>query len=721
MGNVTRAIHQRPQPPRASLPSSSLQTPFGSVARLPLLVEVLGFASSPRGGFAFSSVTPEYEGGAQVSQYAIRLKLVCHAAICMAEAHGLLEFAGLSSVMKVIVAREIVKYHGGDLKVLSGASLSVEAGEKIGLVGRNGAGKTTLLEILVGNLEADSGTVERVGGARGGARVRMTPQNLYAGERGRISVEEEIISAFAPLIEREKELAELESRLSDDPSSDLLERYGRLQGEFERDGGYDYRARAASTLSGLGFAPEDWKRPVGSFSGGEQSRIALARLLLEEPTNHLDLRAIEWLENFVKGAKSAVLVVSHDRYFLDATVGSILELEDAELVRYVGNYTRYAAEKKARSEQLARKAKANAERRAQLERFIEKNRAKARKASQAKSKQKLLSRMEKIEAPKGDAKSMKLDLGEASRAGRVVLEMEDVRYAHEDSDEPLLEDLDLIVERGERVALLGPNGTGKTTIMRLGAGELSPQRGSIRLGHNVVPAYQDQQIARLDDSKTVLQEAMDATGLRAPEARDLLGAFLFSGEDVFKRVSSLSGGERNRLSLAEIVVSGANLLLLDEPTNNLDIPALEALEEALLEYRGTMFFISHDRYFLRKLATRVVELEDRKLTNYLGGYDYYRSHRRLDQGEGRRRRRVRPGQSKEQNVFAARLVAFYDETDATERRLSRLEKELANSSLYADGKRSREVVLEHRQLKSALEGLYADWGELLGEAEEAGL
>jgi ATP-binding cassette, subfamily F, member 3 len=329
--------------------------------------------------------------------------------------------------------------------------------------------------------------------------------------------------------------------------------------------------------------------------------------------------------------------------------------------------------------------------------------------------------MEKVEAPSGANKNMKLDLGDTSRAGRVILEMENVRYAHEDSDEPLLEELDLVVERGERVALLGPNGTGKSTVMRLATGELSPQRGFVRLGHNVSPAYQDQQLARLDDNKTVLQEVMDATGIKAPEARDLLGAFLFSGEDVFKKVSSLSGGERNRLSLAEIVDSGANLLLLDEPTNNLDIPAREALEEALLEYRGTMFFISHDRYFLRKLATRVVDLEGRKLTNYLGGYDYYRSHRRLDARDGKRRprRRVRPGQSKEESVLASRLVAVEGEIDATERRLSRLEKELATSELYADGKRSREVVLEHRQLKKALEALYADWGELLEEAEEA--
>jgi ATP-binding cassette subfamily F protein 3 len=629
--------------------------------------------------------------------------------------------------MKVIVARDIVKYHGGDLKVLSGASLSVEAGEKIGLVGRNGAGKTTLLEILAGNSEADSGSVERIGGAR----VGVTSQSLYAGERGRISVEQEIISAFEPLMRRERELKELEVRLTEDPSSLLLERYGRLQGEFERDGGYDYRARAASTLSGLGFAPADWKRPVGSFSGGEQSRIALARLLLEEPdlvlldepTNHLDLKAIEWLENFVKGAKSAVLVVSHDRYFLDAVAGSILELEDGRLTRYPGNYSEYVTEKRASEERLARKAKANAERRAQLERFIEKNRAKARKASQAKSKQKLLDRMEKVEGPSGANKNMKLNLGDTSRAGRVVLEMEDVRYAHEDSDEPLLEEFDLVIERGERVALLGPNGTGKSTVMRLATGELSPQRGTVRLGHNVAPAYQDQQLARLDDAKTVLEEVMDITGLKAPEARDLLGAFLFSGEDVFKKVSSLSGGERNRLSLAEIVVSGANLLLLDEPTNNLDIPAREALETALLEYRGTMFFISHDRYFLRKLATRVVDLEGKKLTNYLGGYDYYRSHRRIDarDGKGRPRRRVRPGQSKEESVLAARLIAVEGEIDATERRLSRLEKELATSELYADGKRSREVILEHRHLKSVLEGLYADWGELLEEAEEAGL
>jgi ATP-binding cassette, subfamily F, member 3 len=630
--------------------------------------------------------------------------------------------------MKVIVARDLVKYHGGDLKVLSGATLSVEAGEKIGLVGRNGAGKTTLLDLLAGHSEPDSGTVEHPGGAK----VGMTAQKLYLGERGALSLEQEIISAFEPLMAREKELEELGTRLSEDPSNTLIERYGRLQSEFERDGGYEYRARAASTITSLGFAPEDWKRPVGSFSGGEQSRIALARLLMEEPdlilldepTNHLDLRAIEWLETFVKGARSAVLVVSHDRYFLDAVAGSILDLEDGRLTRYPGNYSKYVAEKRTREEQLARKAKANAERRAQLERFVEKNRAKASKASQAKSKQKLLDRMEQIENPGRSSKNVKVYLGgETVRAGRVVLEMEDVRYAHDDADEPLLEGLDLVIERGERVALLGPNGTGKSTIMRLATGELSPQKGTVRPGNNVTLAYQDQQLARLDDSKTVLAEAMEATGFDAPEARDLLGAFLFSGEDVFKKVRSLSGGERNRLSLAEIVVSGANMLLLDEPTNNLDIPAREALEDALLEYRGTMFFISHDRYFLRKLATRVVDLEGRRLRNYLGGYDYYRSHRRLDEGskgtKGRQRGRIRPGQSKEQSVLATRLVAVEGEIDATERRVARLEKELATSELYSDGKRSREIVTEHRQLKGVLEGLYADWEALLEEAEQS--
>ena len=338
--------------------------------------------------------------------------------------------------MKVVIARELVKYHGGDLKILSGASLSVEAGEKIGMVGRNGAGKTTLLNVLAGKSEPDAGNVERVGDAR----VRMTPQNLYAGERGKVSIEKELLSAFEHLIRREEEIGELEKKLAENPSDALLERYGRFQSEFERDGGYAYRARAASALSSLGFAPEDWKRPVGSFSGGEQSRVALARLLLEEPdlvlldepTNHLDLRAIEWLEGFIKNAKSAVLVVSHDRYFLDAIAGSIVELEDGKLVRYPGDYSRYVREKAARDEQLARKAKANAERREQLERFIEKNRAKAKKASQAKSKQKLLDRMEKIEDPNRSSKNIKLDLGDdRRRAGRVVLELEDVRYAYE--------------------------------------------------------------------------------------------------------------------------------------------------------------------------------------------------------------------------------------------------------------------------------------------------
>ena len=632
--------------------------------------------------------------------------------------------------MKVIVASNLVKYHGGDQKILSGATLAVESGEKIGMVGRNGAGKTTLLNVLSGNLEADGGVVERVGGTK----VGMTSQSLYLGTER--SVEQEMLSAFEDLIRREEELESLEAEISKNPSQTLLERYGRLQAEFDRDGGYEYRAHAASALSSLGFAPEDWKRPVSSFSGGEQSRIALARLLLsepdlvllDEPTNHLDLRGIEWLENFVKNAKSAVLVVSHDRYFLDAVAGSILELEDGRLTRYPGNYTKYVAEKKARKEQLARKAKANAERREQLERFVEKNRAKATKAKQAKSKQKLLSRMEKIEGPRGHSKNIKLDLsGETARAGRVVLEMENVSYGYE-AGELLLNDLNLVIERGERVALLGSNGAGKSTVMRLATGEINSQAGTVRSGNNVVLAYQDQQLARLDSKKTVLEETMSATGFDAPEARDLLGAFLFSGEDVFKKVSSLSGGEKNRLSLAEIVVSSANLLLLDEPTNNLDIPALEALEDALLRYQGTLFFISHDRYFLRKLATRVVELEGGKLVNYLGGYDYYRSYRRLDAREGGRvggrrtpRRRVRPGLDKRQNVVATRLVAVEGEIDATERRIVRLEKELANSSLYADGERSRKVVLEHRQLKSVLEGLYEDWGVLMEEAEEVGL
>jgi ATP-binding cassette subfamily F protein 3 len=630
--------------------------------------------------------------------------------------------------MKALIARDLVKYHGGDLKILSGASLAVEAGEKIGLVGRNGVGKTTLLDVLFGNLEPDGGTVERIGGAK----VGMTSQNLYVGTER--SVEEEMLSAFEDLIRREKELKSLETELSKNPSPSLLERYGRLQAEFDRDGGYGYRARTASALSSLGFDLEDWKRPVGSFSGGEQSRIALARLLLsepdlvllDEPTNHLDLRGIEWLENFVKNAKSAVLVVSHDRYFLDAVAGSILELDDGKLTRYAGNYTKYVAEKKARDEQLARKTKANLERREQLERFIERNRAKATKARQAKSKQKLLDRMEKIEGPRNGKKNMRLDLGsETSRAGRIVLEMENASYEYE-ADEPLLNDLELVVERGEKVALLGPNGSGKSTIMRLAAGEIEPRSGIVRLGNNVVSAYQDQQLARLDPKKTVLEEAMDATGFDTPEARDLLGAFLFSGDDVFKKVSALSGGEKNRLSLAEIVVSGANLLLLDEPTNNLDIPAREALEDALIDYRGTLFFISHDRYFLRKLATRVVELEKGKLVNYLGGYDYYRAHRRLDVkegGGGRRmpRRRVRPGLDNRQNVVATRLVAVEGEIDATERRIARLEKELATSELYADGERSRKVITEHRQLKGILEGLYEDWGELMEEAEGVGL
>ncbi|WP_047866255.1 ABC-F family ATP-binding cassette domain-containing protein [Rubrobacter aplysinae] len=644
--------------------------------------------------------------------------------------------------MKVLIASELVKYHGGDLKVLSGATFSVEAGEKLGMVGRNGVGKTSLLRLLAGQEEPDGGSID----SPGGSRVALTSQSLYAGPRGEVSVEDEIFGAFSGMMRREKELEELAASLGEGSSGKEMERYGRLQSEFERDGGYEYRARAASTLTSLGFDPDQWKRPVGSFSGGEQSRVALARLLLEEPdlvlldepTNHLDLRAIEWLEEFIKSSKSAVLVVSHDRYFLDSVSDATLELEDGQVNRYTGGYTSYVEQKKAADERLARKAKANAERRAQLERFVEKNRAKARKSSQAKNKQKMLDRMEKVEAPKNgkNSKNMRLDLGEQRRAGRVVLELSGVGYGYDSPKNGsggeageggrLLSNLGLVVERGERVAMLGPNGTGKSTLMRLATGELVPEEGQVQTGHNVTPAYQDQQLERLDDKKTVLEEAMSTTGFDRAGARDLLGAFLFSGEEVFKKVGALSGGEKRRLSLAEIVASDSNLLLLDEPTNDLDIPAREALEEALVNYGGTIFFISHDRYFLRKLATRVVELENKGLTNYLGGYDYYRSHRRLDEtgkdgGRKKPRRRVRPGMSREQNVVATRLVAVEGEIDATERRISRLEKELATSETYTDAERSRKVVTEHRELKTTLEGLYEDWESLMREAEAADL
>src|SRR5437870_4152919 len=513
---------------------------------------------------------------------------------------------------------EVYKSYGAR-DVLRGVSLQINPGEHVGLVGRNGAGKTTVFRLVTGEETADQGDVVR---ARG-VRLGLLSQHVHF-EPGS-TVHESALAAFGHLQQLEHEMHELEHRMAE--AGDLekvLERYSDLQHEFEREGGFEYSAKAEAILQGLGFDRGTWQMETEKLSGGQQNRLGLARLLLsepdvlllDEPTNHLDVDAVEWLEEFLQTYQSAFVIISHDRYFLDRACRRIIEIENGRATSYTGNYSRYLVEREAQRE-IQQRAYDNQQRLiAKTEEFIRRNLA-GQKTKQAKSRRTMLERLDRVDAVRGEKASGDFRLQDIERAGTHVMTLIEASIGYPDT--LLARDISLILRRGECLGVIGPNGSGKTTFLRTILGKVPPLTGEIRWGTKVQIGYYAQQLEDLDDRNEIIMELrrVAPANATAGELRSFLAKFLFFGDDVYKKVADLSGGEKGRLSLAKLIYSRVNVLVLDEPTNHLDIPSREALEEALDAYEGTIITISHDRYFLDRVATQILALDG------AGGAEHY--------------------------------------------------------------------------------------------------
>lgn len=517
----------------------------------------------------------------------------------------------------------------GEKVILEDASFHIEEREKAALIGNNGAGKTTLLRIIMNELHADSGQVVLMKDRQIGYLAQ------YQDVQGHRTVYEELLSTKQYIIDMEERMRSMELEMkhaSGEELDRLMNSYTRLTHEFELENGYAYKSELMGVLNGLGFAEEDFNKQVATLSGGQKTRVALGKLLiskpdillLDEPTNHLDMESIAWLETYLLNYPGAVFIVSHDRYFLDKVVTKVIEIEAGHVRMYSGNYSAYA-EKKAQLRDAQYKAYLNQQRdikhqEAVIVKLKSFNREKSIK--RAESREKMLNKIQRIEKPLEVRSQMRLSLEPRVVSGNDVLTVEELAKSF--PQQKLFSNISFQVKRGERVALIGNNGTGKTTMLKILNGLLDADAGSFSLGAKVQIGYYDQEHHVLHAEKTIFQEISDTyPTLTETEIRNMLAAFLFTGDDVFKEISALSGGERGRVSLAKLMLSEANFLILDEPTNHLDIASKEILEEALNSYTGTVLYVSHDRYFINQTATRILDLTNQSVVNYIGDYDYY--------------------------------------------------------------------------------------------------
>lgn len=625
---------------------------------------------------------------------------------------------------------DVRKSYGGR-EILRGASFQVNPGERIGLVGRNGAGKTTIFRILTGAESIDSGEVVTINGLRLGLLDQHV--DLGTGE----NVHTSALSAFKEIHDIEAEMRRLEKQMEADHSEQILHRYADLQIAFEQSDGFTYAAKAESILLGLGFEREHWSLDTGILSGGQKNRLGMARLLLsgadvlllDEPTNHLDVDAVEWLEEFLQTYDGAYVVISHDRYFLDRTTDRIVELENGKAVNYKGNYSKYVVEREIRREQQMREYENQRSLIEKTEEFIRRN-IEGQKTKQAKSRRNMLERLERVEAVSAEKHGGSFGLKQVERTGNNVLVLEDLSVGY--GEKILASNINISVHRGEVLGIIGSNGTGKTTLLKTLLGQIREVAGEIRWGTKVNIGYYAQNLDELYQGNEVIQELRRvAPNADNGDLRSFLARFLFFGDDVFKRVGDLSGGEKGRLALAKLIYSRKNVLILDEPTNHLDIPAREALEDALAEYDGTIITVSHDRFFLDKISTQILAFEnDGKVENYPGNYtDFhnwsYAGRRKVDPNTDDRLIETRekvvsdaPSKalSKNQRERLEKEISAIEEKIARAESLATgISEKMADPKIAADYTEFEKTTREYREIEKQLKSLYEEWETLSSE------
>ncbi|MCZ1263496.1 MULTISPECIES: ABC-F family ATP-binding cassette domain-containing protein [Paenibacillus] len=642
----------------------------------------------------------------------------------------------------------IIKRFGVD-PILDGVNLQILERERIGLVGVNGAGKSTLLKIVAGEMSYDGGQIFK----SKETTLGYLAQN--SGLQSDRSIWEEMMNVFGHLTQAEADLRQMEQDIADPAQmedekkyADLLERYAKRSDWFKDHGGYEMETRIRSVLHGMGFGEFSPDTQIATLSGGQKTRLALARILLQapdllmldEPTNYLDIATLTWLEDYLRGYSGALLVVSHDRYFLDRLVTNIVEIERHRSKKYTGNYSRYMELKAAEYESQMKQYEKQQDEISKMEEFVQKNIVRASTTKRAQSRRKALDKMDRLDKPMGDLKKAHFSFEPAVMSGKEVLRVDQLSVAYDEAS-PLFRNVSFDLRRGETVALIGPNGIGKSTLLKCLTGSLRPVSGEIQWGTKVQIGYYDQEQTGLNPSNTVLEELWSAyPGMEESRIRTVLGNFLFSGDDVLKKISSLSGGEKARVSLSKLMLKEANMLILDEPTNHLDLFAKEVLEAALMDYEGTLLFISHDRYFLNKMAERIVELHPGGTEHYLGNYDDYvekkqelediaREAAEARQASNKNSAKSDPGLSATEKSGAASFEADKQakreernrqrKQEALEQQIAKLETEIteleaqmALPEIYQDYMKLQELQEKAEDHKLQLAKAYEEWEEL---------